>query len=146
MADPVSVLAIINGAIGLAMKCGEVGKGLNDLAGKYKKASITLLSLVGELETIDAAWSRIIEWSEENSDEASADTRLLQRLDRSLEVGGIVMSALQDDLSSYTQKVDRWRILQRTKVVWNETSLLNHQHRVRGQVGAMSLLLQALTL
>ncbi len=146
MGDPVTVLGIVNSSAGLVLKCGSVIKSLHDIAGKHKKAGIAVTSMVAEIDTIELAWIRIREWAEGYSKDAAVDVDLLHRLDRSLECGTLVMSALQKDLSDYKEKDSRLGFRQRSKVVWNEKALQDHQNRVRGQAGAMSLLLQVLKL
>ena len=143
MADLVSIIA---GAAGLAIKCAQVAEGLHDLAAKHKRAQITLLSMTQEVETIQAAWSRIEQWSQDSTNAFSVNRELLERLDRSLETGAIVMSALEDDLLAYRGKSESLTFFQRSRLVWNESSLQDHQNRIRGQVAALTLLLQALNL
>ena len=146
MGDPVTVFAIVNGAAGLVLKCGSVIKSLHDIAGKHKKAGTAVTSMVAEIDTIELAWSRIRKWAEEYSKDAAVDVDLLHRLDRSLECDTLVMSALQNDLSGYKENYSRLGFRQRSKAVWNEKALQDHQNRVRGQAGAISLLLQVLKL
>ncbi len=85
-------------------------------------------------------------WSEEFDEEVSTNSELLQRLDRSLEIGALVISALEEDISAYRGGQEPLGFLRRSKVVWNETLLQDHQNRIRGQIGALSLLLQVLNL
>ena len=146
MADPVTILGIVNGSAGLVLKCGSVIKSLHEVAGKHKKAGISIMSLVSEVDTIELAWTRIKDWAEAYSKDAAVDTGLLERLNRSLECGALVMSALQNDISDYQRNGPTLSFRQRSKAVWNETALQDHQDRVRGQAVAMSLLLQVLQL
>ena len=146
MADPVTVLGIVNGSAGLIFKCGSVIKSLHEVAGKHKKAAIAVMSLVSEVDTIELAWNRIKDWAEAYSKDAAVDTGLLERLNRSLECGALVMSVLQNDISGYQSNGSTLSFRQRSKAVWNETALQDHQNRVRGQAVAMTLLLQVLKL
>ena len=146
MADPVTVLAIVNGSAGLILKCGGVIKSLHEVAGKHKKAAIAVMSLVSEIDTVELAWTRIKDWAEAYSKDAAVDTGLLERFNRSLECGALVMSALQNEISGYQSNESTLSFRQRSKAVWNETALHDHQNRVRGQAVAMTLLLQVLQL
>ena len=146
MADPVSILAIVDGSVGLALKCAGVIKSLHDIAGKHKKAAVTIMSMVTEIDAIELAWNWVEKWAKDYSKDITVDVALLQRLDRSLDSGTRVISALQKDLSQYNNRDPRLSFGQRSKAVWNETALKDHQHRVRGQAGAMVLLLQVLQL
>ena len=146
MADPVAVLGIVNGSAGLILKCASVIQSLHEVAEKHKKASIAVMSLVSEVDTIELAWTRIKEWAEVYFKDAAPDTGFLNRLNRSLECGALVMSALQNDISDYRRNGSRLSFTQRSKAIWNEGALQDHQNRVRGQAVAMTLLLQVLKL
>ncbi|KAK3169630.1 hypothetical protein OEA41_009014 [Lepraria neglecta] len=145
--NPISIFSVIQGSIGLALQCGNVIQSLNDIVGKFNQAHLTIISIIQEVETIQMAWIRIREWSEEHA-EAGTDTNFFDRLGRSLDCGTLVMTALEQDLEDYNIKTARPTIgfRQRSRVAWNETALLDHQNRIRGQVQAMSLLLQVLEL
>ena len=146
MADPVTVLAIVNGSAGLILKCASVIKSLHEIANKHKKADIAVMSLISEVDTIELAWKQIKEWAKDYFRDAAVDTELLNRLNRSLECGALVMSALQNDISDYQRNGSTMSFKQRSKTVWNEKALQDHQSRVRGQAVAMTLLLQVLKL
>ncbi|KAK0513036.1 hypothetical protein JMJ35_005053 [Cladonia borealis] len=141
MADPISVISLIEGSIGLVLQCGSVAKTLSDIIAKSKHAEVAIISLIQEVETIQYAWSRIKEWSEDHA-EAATDSQFVQRLDKSLQCGTLVLSALEQDLAEYKYTADNASFVLRSKMAWNERAFLDHQHRVRGQVQAMTLLLQ----
>ena len=141
MVDPISVISLVEGSIGLVLQCGSVVRTLSDIRAKFKHAEIAIMSLIDEVETIQFAWSRIKEWSEDHA-EAATDTRFVQRLEKSLQCGTIVLSALEQDLADYKNVADNASFILRSKMAWNEHAFLDHQHRVRGQVQAMGLLLQ----
>ena len=146
MAELVTVYSIVAGALGLASKSATIVKDLRDLTSKYKNAELSLLSLVEECETIGLAWSRIQRWCNGWADEASVDHQLLDRLKRSVLAGNLVLSALEHDLSSLKDRKNTSRFLRRSHIVWNQSSLRDHQDRVRGQVNAMNLMLQVVML
>ena len=140
MVDPIS---IISGSIGLILQCGSAIKSLNEIAAKYRQAELTLSSIIQEVDVIELAWKRIKDWFESYTDEAG-DIELLERLDKSLKCGTNVISALQDDLLNYGSK--KLGFMQRSRLSWHEEALRDHQYRIRGQVQAMSLLLQVIEL
>ena len=120
-------------------------KTLNDIAAKYKYAKLTIMSLVQVLDTIQLAWSQISEWCQSYEPDATGDGEVfLQRLQKSLECGVLIMDALQGDLKPYQTNTLGFR--QRSKVVWNEDTLRGHQDRVSHQAMAMTCLLQAIQL
>ena len=141
MADPISVISLLEGSIGLVVQCGSVAKTLSDMIAQFKHAEVALMSLIQEVETIQFAWSRIKEWSEEHA-EAATDSQFVQRLKKSLQCGTLVLSALEQDLADYKHTADTASFKLRSKMVWNERAFLDHRNRVRGQVQAMTLMLQ----
>lgn len=143
MADPISIISVVEGSITLIVQCGSAIKTLNEIAAKYKQAEFTLSSMIQEVDVIELAWKRIKEWFESYTNEAE-DVELLERLDKSLKCGTNVISALQDDLLGYGS--NKLGFMQRTRLNWNEKALRDHQDRIRGQVLAMSLLLQVIEL
>ena len=141
MADPISVISLVEGSIGLVLQCGTVAKTLSDMIAKFKHAEVAITSMIQEVETIQFAWNRIKEWSEEHA-EAATDSSFVQRLEKSLRCGALVLSALEQDLADYKHTADNASFVLRSKMAWNERAFLDHQHRVRGQVQAMTLMLQ----
>ena len=141
MADPISVVSLVEGSIGLVLQCGSVAKTLSDMKAKFKHAEVAIMSLIQEVETIQFAWGRIKEWSEDHA-EAATDSQFVQRLEKSLQCGTLVLSALEQDLADYQHSADNASFVLRSKMAWNERAFLDHQHRVRGQVQAMTLMLQ----
>ena len=141
MADPISVISLIEGSIGLVVQCGSVAKTLSDIIAKFKHAEVAIMSLKQEVETIQFAWDRIKKWSEDHA-EAATDSQFVQRLEKSLQCGTLVLSALEQELADYKHTADNASFKLRSKMAWNERAFLDHQHRVRGQVQAMTLILQ----
>ena len=110
-----------------------------------KQTKLTLLSMIQEVDTIEFAWSRIKDWSQVHAG-AMTDPNFTERLAQSLECGMIIMSALQEDLSEYLRNTETLSTRQRSRAIWNERALRDHQNRIRGQVLAMNLLIQAIDL
>lgn len=140
--DPVSIFSIVTGAAGLALQCGKVAKSLHDLSAKFIDARLTILSATQELDIIRLAWERIQELLQTWEDNDTMDPDLLARLNRQVDIGGLVMTALSEDLSSYDLTSDS--LGQSAKVVWNESILQGYQDMMRGQATAMTLLLSVL--
>ena len=143
--DPVSLASLIGGSIGLAVQCGGAVKSLNSIAGQYKNAKITIVSMVQNLETIQLAWNRIGKWSEDYLPlNGFQDEDFMLRLQRFLDVGSLVMDALEEELRAYDP--DHCNFVQRSRLVWNKDIFQSHQNRVRDQAVSMTLLLQAIQL
>lgn len=101
--------------------------------------------MVQGLDTIQLAWSQFGDWSQKYILETAGDGEvLLQRLQRSLENGIIIMDALEGDLKPYQS--NNLSFMQRSKAIWNENTLRGHQDRISHQALAMTCLLQAIQL
>ena len=166
MAEAALILSIINGSLGLVLKCGDVAKALNDVTSKYRRAELDIKLLAQHIDTIKVAWQRINDWSrncQKLGVKDSEDIALFRRLEQSLECGDLIVSAIQDDLeelgftepshaseeqlSSISRNKDKGLSSKRKfKIVWNETSIQCHRERVRDQSMAMLLLMQVLNL
>lgn len=70
------------------------------------------------------------------------DPDLLARLNRQVDVGNMIMTALSEDLSTYD--LTSGSLGQRAKVVWNESVFQGYQDMMRGQATAMTLLISVL--
>ncbi|KAL2039862.1 hypothetical protein N7G274_007263 [Stereocaulon virgatum] len=149
MAELAMIIGLIDGSAGLLIKCGSVVNTLSNLAGKFKKAELAIKTMIQQVDTIKAAWSRIREWSiecQKNEDARRSGLELLGRLNQSLECGDLVISALEEDLVPYRNAKKTMSLRQRSKSIWNENLLHLHRDRVRDQVLTMNLLLQVLQL
>ena len=140
--DPVTVVGLVEGSISLAVQCGSVAKNLNNLAGQYKYAKLTLSTMVQNLDIMQLAWDRIGSWSKDFIPDQNDG--LAQRLERFLETGALVLDALEDDLQPYNSS--SLTFSQRSRLIWNENILQAHQNRIRDQAQSMTLLLQAIQL
>ena len=140
--DPVPIIGLVEGSISLAVQCGSVTKNLNNIAGQYKHAKLDLKTMVQNLDIMQIAWRRIAVWSENHM--VTDNDSLMDRLERFLETGFLVLDALEEDLRSYDASKMTFR--QRSRLVWNEGTLQAHQTRIRDQAQSMSLLLQAIQL
>lgn len=84
MAEVATIIGLIDGSVGLLIKCGSVVNTLSDLAGKFKQAELAIKMMIQQVDTIKAAWTRIREWSiecQKNEDARRSGLELLERLD-----------------------------------------------------------------
>ena len=101
--------------------------------------------MVQGLDIMELAWSRIGMWAEyQTPDGLLEEDDFIGRLRRSLDTGSLVLDALKEELLIYNPP--KMSLTQRTKVVWNESTLRSHQERIRDQASSMTLLLQAIHL
>jgi hypothetical protein len=147
MADPATILAIVNGSVGLALKIGTVANKLYTLSQRLTYAELTIQLLASECKTIQAAWDGIEAWVRQQPDHhEEGQQALLDRIKESLLFGTMVLTALEGDLDQFINQPQGSGLLRRNKIVWNEASFKGHQDRIRGQVAAMTLLLQVIKL
>ena len=147
--DPASIFATIEGAGGLALKCVSLVRTLNDVGSKYKHARLTVLSMVQSLEVMQLAWERIDKWSQTYAQDGSLcmdDEKLVTRLQTSLDVGYMVMEALEDDLLPFKAHLNNFGLRDKTRFVWSESASMAHRDRLSHQVQAITCLLQTIRL
>ena len=143
--DPASIIGIVDASIDLAFKCGSTVKQLNALVSQYKHARLTMSSMVQNLDSLQLAWNRISIWLRSYMpDQDAVENGLVERLQRFLETGALVMDALNEDLSTYSP--NDLGFTQRSRLIWNGKALQNHRSRLRDQATSMTLLLQAIQL
>ena len=131
MVDPLSIVSVVEGSIGLALQCGSAAKALNNLIARFKNSELTIMAMVEEVETIKFAWTRIREWFEGQGNEA-IDDRFLERLSKSLRCGTLVISALVQDFADFDNGTTTISFKKRSRMAWNERTLMDHQQRIRG--------------
>ncbi|KAF2088038.1 hypothetical protein K490DRAFT_65319 [Saccharata proteae CBS 121410] len=144
--DPVSILSIVSACTNLGFKCASLVHALHTAVERFKSAELSILSLVEECSTIQLAWDHIQRWIQAELEGVPDQQAMLERIQRSLYAGEVVISALQQDLESALSVPVKSGFLQRTKVVWKDQTLKDHQYRIRGQVAALTLLLQVIRL
>jgi hypothetical protein len=144
--DPVSVISIVNGCVGLALKCGKVAADLNTLADKYKHAKLSVMALSNECQTFEVALGRIEAWARSPNNEGQLDVGVLKQLDSSIELGTLVISALEEQMMPFHEMKQFGGFRRRTNIVWNDGVLREHEDRVRGQLAALTCLLTVINL
>jgi hypothetical protein len=86
-----------------------------------KHAQLTILSAAAECETIQRAWNAIEGWEQSQPSGTAIELELLERLDRSLVNGEMVISAFEDDLVTWNRNPGNPSFLGRSKIVWEKT-------------------------
>lgn len=143
--DPLSIIGVVESSLALALQLATVAKSLGDIAGKYKNAKLTVKALAQNLDVLQLTWTQIGRWFEAYAeDEVLCDDDLIRRVKGFLETGTLVMEALEQDLLAYN--VETLNFKQRSKLIWNESTLEGHQIRIRDQTLSMNLFLQAMKL
>ena len=143
--DPLSIIGVVESSLALALQLATAAKSLGDIAGKYKNAKLTVKALAQNLDVLQLTWTQIGRWFEAYAeDEVLCDDDLVRRVTGFLETGTLVMEALEQDLLAYN--VEKLNFKQRSKLIWNESTLEGHQIRIRDQTLSMNLFSQAMKL
>ncbi|KAL8924231.1 MAG: hypothetical protein Q9208_004195 [Pyrenodesmia sp. 3 TL-2023] len=95
------------------------------------------------LETIQWTWARIGKilegWADEQEAWRDEMGDIIAQINRSLSGGSLVLSALEQDLKPYDNASEyvKFGLRTRTRILWNEQTLKDHQERIRDQVNSM---------
>lgn len=144
--DPVGAFSVVAGAAGLAVQCAGVAQKLYNLASNFKNAELTIRCLADECDTIRLAWRRIEQWTRDWADDVAADIEVLERLNKSAVTGSMIMTSLEEGISSLGIPSTPATFRRRAAVVWRENDLIAHRDRIRGMVAAVHVLLEVIKL
>jgi len=137
-------VAIVNASIGLALKCGKIAADLKVIASTWKQAELSVLELINNCRMLETVLRRIDLVTK--YPEIRLDDDTFQQLQSSLELGGIVISALEQDLNSVMNIEPNTIFRQKTKIMWQESVIKMHQERVTRQLTAITVLLKLMEL
>lgn len=145
--DPASIIGLLSAAGTIASTITITIQRLSDLRGQLKDADVRVRLLIGELSVVKSALTQINDWTH-YLDDNHRQADVVEGLKVSLDGVQVAMDALADEVrlllgaaageSSLTAEL---RI--RIKYAWNESSLTEHENRLRAQIAALHLLLQA---
>ncbi|KAF2263089.1 hypothetical protein CC78DRAFT_581975 [Lojkania enalia] len=142
--DPVSVVSLVAACSSLVKTCAGVVKTLHSLVETNKFAELSIISISEECETVQLAWQHIENWGSRNLQIVDKHEQIMERLQRSIYCGKLVMSALQEDLAKVVDKKSNFR--RGIGLTWYESLFNDHQTRIRGQITSLQLLLQVINL
>jgi hypothetical protein len=143
--DPVSLVALIAACASLATNCAKTAMALRNLAETYKNAELSILTLVEECATVQVALRQIEMWMHQNKDHMEeCQAVVLERLESSVSMGQLTMKALEEDIKKAIPKFGAFR--RRASFTFIKSLVQEHQGRIRGQVGALQLLLQVINM
>ena len=145
--DPISVIGLLSTAGTIASTITITIKRLSDIRGQLRDADVRIRLLIGELSAVKSALNQINDWTH-YLDDNHRQADVVQGLQISLEGVQLATDALAEKVrlllggttpeSPLTQDV-RLRI----RYAWKESSLTEHENRLRAQIAALHLLLQA---
>jgi hypothetical protein len=138
--DPISLIGGISAAGAIIAAIATTVQNLYDIRGRYDEADLTIRLLIVELNTIKAALIQIQDWAQYSFAGSPTQKELLEGFEVSLEGCKMAMDVLAEEVARLVSKNP---FIQRTQYAWNAAGMKEHQDRLRSQVAALQLLLQA---
>ncbi|KAL8680712.1 MAG: hypothetical protein Q9186_003110 [Xanthomendoza sp. 1 TL-2023] len=145
--DPASILGLIATAGTIASTITKTIRDLSDLRSQYTDANVRIRLLIKELSTIKSSLTQINDWAH-LLDDAHNQAELKDALQVALDGVELAMGALAEEVQALVDDTsDPSRVnlgfRGKTKFAWNEQDMMEHENRLRAQVSALQLLLQA---
>jgi ankyrin repeat protein len=138
--DPLSIIGGFAATAQIAGGIVQMIKNLNDARIRFKAADTTIKLLVSELLSVKAAVGQIEDWAKYNSGESAMPLELVEAFKVSFEACHLAMEILAGEVVAL---VSRNPFLARAGIAWNEATMKEHADRLRSQVSALQLLIQA---
>jgi ankyrin repeat protein len=138
--DPLTIIGGVASAAQIAAGIVQTLKSLNDARGRFDNAETTVKLLVAELLAVKAAVGQIEDWAKYNFTDRPMPKELVEAFQVSFDGCKLAMEILADEVAAI---VSRNPFLTKAKVAWNEATMKEHADRLRSQVAAMQLLIQA---
>ncbi|KAL8687748.1 MAG: hypothetical protein Q9218_006172 [Villophora microphyllina] len=145
--DPVSILGLIATAGTIANAITKTIRDLSQLRDQYTDADVRVRLLIKELSTVKSSLTQINDWAH-FLDTSNNQVELRDALQVALDGVELAMGALAEEVQksvpdqSSSSRVDMG-FRARTRYIWNEATMKEHENRLRAQVSALQLLLQA---
>lgn len=145
--DPISAIGLLATAGQLASSVTATIKCLSKLRGQLTDADLRIRLLIGELSAVKSALSQIHDWTHYLDDE-HRQSDVLEGLQISLDGCQLALDALAEEVNQLLSRTASGEIAAagvktKAKYVFNETILSEHENRLRAQISALQLLLQA---
>ena len=145
--DPISIVGLLSTAGTIASTITFTIKSLSELRGQIKDADLRIRLLIGELSTVKSALNQINDWTH-YLDDTHQQADIVEGLRVALEGIELAMNALASEVASLLEDNSpdvglSQGFRMRARYAWNERSLQEHENRLRAQIAALQLLLQA---
>ena len=144
--DPLSILSLVEACSSISIALGKVIVALNRIAKQYKQVELTMKVLANECKTTAVVTKNLQDWIKSQDDAASIDKQIWDQLRESLELCNLVVAAFEEDLRPISDTPALIGFRRRAKATWALQTLKEHENRVRGQFGGLTLLLQIVSL
>ena len=143
--DPASAIGIASAAIQIITTIGSTVKGLAEIRNKFVAADQSIRSLISQLSSIKSALSIINDWIENDLIVSPAQSDFVDALNAAMDGCSETMDALSEEVAKLVGSAAAENIgfRTRTRFVWNESSMKDHQDRLQSQVAALQFLVVA---
>lgn len=144
--DPCSLIGVASASLTVIATIGSTVKSLSELRSRYAEADQSIRMLITQLSTIKAALSLIHEWVENDLVELHTQAELVMPLNIAIDGCKEAMEALAEEVSDVLGKAIKETAIgfkSRTKYMWNEDTMKEHQSRLESQVMALQFLVTA---
>lgn len=144
--DPLSLIGGITATGSIVVGVVKTLKSLSDAYGRFDNADTTISLLISELTAIKAAVVSIEDWSKYHraGKQSHTEQELANAFEVCFEGCRVAMDILVSDLAGITELASKNPFLAKAKYTWNEAEMRAHADRLRCQVSALQLLVQAL--
>ncbi|KAL8647386.1 MAG: hypothetical protein Q9210_005592 [Variospora velana] len=145
--DPATLLSLISTAGTIAGQITKTIRDLSDLRATYVESNVRIKLLIKELSTIKSSLTQINDWAH-FLDETHDQIDLKDALQVALDGVELAMEALAEEVQGLLPDATPASHVQlgfraKTKYAWNEQNMKEHENRLRAQISALNLLLQA---
>ena len=143
--DPISVFGVTSAAIQVITTIGSTVKGLAEIRNKFIAADQSIRSLISQLSSIKSALSIIHDWIDNDLVVSPTQSDFVDALSAAIEGCSETMDVLSEEVANLVGSAAAENIgfRTRTRFVWNESSMKDHQDRLQSQVAALQFLLVA---
>lgn len=141
--DPASILALVETCMTITVRVGTISNQLWSLKEKYKHVERKVAIFESQLGALSTAAIGISEWLQTS---AAQDAPVRQELQKSLGSCDLVVQVIMEYLDNAQSQSNKMSLWSKTKFLRDEKTISEYEGMLRGQVQALSLLLQILTL
>jgi hypothetical protein len=142
--EPASIVSLVGTCLSISTRVATIGQQLYTLKERYKhvERNITLFEM--QLSALNTAARRVSIWLERPSTQCPTEMQI--ELKQSLEACDTLVLLIMEYLSQSQSRQAKMGLWSKTKHIWDENTIKEYEGMLRGQVQALSLLLQILAL
>lgn len=141
--EPASAIALVNTCLSITIRIATISKQVWTLKEKYKHMERNIILFETQLSALSTAAKGLSGWLE---GPVTQDEQVRTELERSLVACETVILLIMEYLAKAQAQANKMNLWSKTKFLWDESTIAKYEGMLRGQVQALSLLLQVLAL